>query len=682
MPVQHKYRPKHLALAIALALGCAEFSIADDSIAAAFATPVETPKELIATLDAFMSATDTHPSSIRKVSEWSDLNLDERNDLVSVLTKGVFKKPVNGGAGDNVLQLNAAKGGSVTETRNFKALEVKQGHWTVSGAGAFDIGTLIRPEATLINNGHIIGGAITQGTLINNHSIGGNVFVEEMGTFSGNGIVGSLNVNGQLIVNRLVGAPTVKGDMSLTSTAVLAYEVNPDGRGETIKVDGIASLDDATLKIVAAGEFPQSSQYTLIEAGKVVGRFGDIQDNLVFMTPALNYDDEKTVVLTYARNGVSFGSVAPSGNAERFADSIEEPAASPTREQPSSTTNSAITALLGSDRATAAYALEILAGDSNANLAKATLNSDGPITATLLSAMRQLDNARFSHNQNRAPRLAAGTETNGRVWLQALGHSGKLDRDYDPLQHSTQGLVLGTDWQINEQWRLGVMGGQSRTRQKSNELDGDLDSWHLGAYALRQNGPMSLRLGATHNSHDGSSARRVEFYGFKDRPKGRYDANTQQAFAEVGYNFGRANVSIEPFATLGYQRYQRDSFAEKGGDASLKVHDQSEENVNSTFGLRLAKLNTLHNGMQLTPRLSAGWKHTYGKVYTETRQRLVSGGNDYSVYSAPLDRNKLMVDAGIDLRLSARNTLGVGVTGEMGNDTRNHGINGQWQMTF
>jgi hypothetical protein len=41
-----------------------------------------------------------------------------------------------------------------------------------------------------------------------------------------------------------------------------------------------------------------------------------------------------------------------------------------------------------------------------------------------------------------------------------------------------------------------------------------------------------------------------------------------------------------------------------------------------------------------------------------------------------------MVDAGIDLRLSARNTLGVGVTGEMGNDTRNHGITGQWQMTF
>ncbi|MCW8274416.1 autotransporter outer membrane beta-barrel domain-containing protein [Pseudomonas sp. PCH199] len=332
--------------------------------------------------------------------------------------------------------------------------------------------------------------------------------------------------------------------------------------------------------------------------------------------------------------------------------------------------------------ATAPWIIELLTGDSNANLAKATLNSDGPISATLLSAMRQLDSAGDFSNQNNTPRLAAGSDANGRVWLQVLGSSGKLSRDYDPLQHSTQGLVLGADWPVDEQWSVGVMGGSSRTRQKSNELDGDLDSWHLGAYALRQDGPMSLRLGVTHNNHAGASARRAEFYEVQDRPKGRYNANTQQAFAQVGYNLGRAGVNIEPFASLGYQRYQRDSFTEKGGAAALKVHGQSEEYFSSTFGLRLAKLNTLGNGMQLTPRVSAGWKYTYGEVYTETRQRLVTGDNDYSVYSAPLDRDKLMVDAGVDLRLSPRNTVGVGVTGEMGSDSRNHGLIGQWQMSF
>ncbi|NUT74068.1 autotransporter outer membrane beta-barrel domain-containing protein [Pseudomonas sp. C1C7] len=329
-----------------------------------------------------------------------------------------------------------------------------------------------------------------------------------------------------------------------------------------------------------------------------------------------------------------------------------------------------------------AYDLVTFTGDSNANLAKATLNSDAPISAALLSAMRRLDTSSVTYRENVSPRMAASSDANGRVWLQALGHSGEMDRDYDPLKYSTQGLLMGADWQLSEYWHVGVMGGSSVTGQKSKELDGNLESWHLGAYALRQVGPTSLRLGATHNNHKGSSARRVNLPGFTDRPEGRYEAFSQQGFAELGYNLGRANVRIEPFASIGYQRYQRDSFTERGDRAALKVRGQSEDNFSSTFGLRLAKLNRLDNGMQLTPHLSAGWKHTYGEVYTETRQRLLLGGNDYSTYSAPLDRNKVMVDVGLDLKLSERNTLGMGLMGEMGSDSRSHGITGQWRMSF
>lgn len=679
MPVQHKYRPKHLALAIALALGCGEFALAQQSSADPSSVPFETSEELITKLDAFIGAADTQPHSVNKIAEWKVLQLDERDDLISVLSGGGFTKRLEGGGGVNVIRLDHAKGGTLGETRDFAGLDIKQGSWTLNGAkdsGDFHNGALIRPNAMLTNNGHIEGRAVAQGALVNNGSIGGNVEVYESGTFSGKGRVGGLDVRGGLVVNRQLGAPTVAGDLKMSKAGVLSYELNPDGPGETIKVGGTASLGNATLKIVAhSGEELRNNPHTIIAAERIDGEFGEILDDL----PLIDFEvesDGKTVGLIYKRNEVPVEALATDENTKEFTRSIEKLATSTT------SANAAITALLGSDTETATYALETLAGDSNANLAKATLNSDGPISATLLSAMRQLDNASVSYHQNGSPRLAAGTEANGRVWLQALGHSGKLDREYDPLQHSTEGLLLGADWQVSEQWRLGVMGGNSRTRQKSRELDGNLDSWHLGAYALRQDGPMSLRLGATHNSHDGSSARRVEFYGFKDRPKGRYKANTQQAFAEVGYNLGRANVSIEPFASVGYQRYQRDSFTEKGGDASLKVHDQSEENLSSTFGLRLAKLTTLNNGMQLTPRFSAGWKHSYGKVYTETRQRLVTGGNDYSVYSAPLDRDKLVVDAGVDLRLSARNTLGLGVTGEMGSDSRSHGVMGQWQMAF
>jgi len=51
-------------------------------------------------------------------------------------------------------------------------------------------------------------------------------------------------------------------------------------------------------------------------------------------------------------------------------------------------------------------------------------------------------------------------------------------------------------------------------------------------------------------------------------------------------------------------------------------------------------------------------------------------------HGAPLDRDSLLVDAGLDLGLSAKHTLGVGLTGEIGTDSRNHGVTGQWRMSF
>ncbi|MFJ2320645.1 autotransporter domain-containing protein [Pseudomonas sp. NPDC087817] len=532
--------------------------------------------------------------------------------------------------------------------------------------------------------------------------------------------------------------------MSLSRTAELAYEVTPEGRGQTIKVDGTAELGGATLKIVAApGEYPASSPYKIIEAAKIEGEFGTIQNDLAFMTATAQYN-KKSVGLTYARNDVPLKSVATTDSGRAVAESIVEPmvpsssapstpltasaplpnadtasastataptsasvtapaatsVSSPAQDEfvtapvseaveapasaPQKPANNAVAAILASDRKTASIALEQLAAGSNANLAKATLNSITPVSTSMLSAMRQLDNrSNNTRGSGNSPRHAAGGADSGRVWVQALGHGGKVDRDYDStLKHATQGLVMGADWRLNEQWHVGLLGGKSQTRLDARQYDGDLDSWHLGAYAVRQDGPLALRLGATYASHDGSSKRRVAFKGFSDNLKGDYDANTQQAFAELGFNLGRNNVTLEPFASLGYQRYQRDSYSEKGGDAALKVFGQTRDNLSSTFGLRTAQINRLDNGMSLTPRLSAGWKHTFGELDIDTRQQLVKGGKRFEVAGAALDRNSLGVDAGLDLGLSANHTVGLGITGDFGTESRTHSVMGQWRMAF
>ncbi|WP_053163981.1 autotransporter domain-containing protein [Pseudomonas sp. P1.8] len=717
MPAQHPYKAKQIALAIALALGHAEFSNAQPpSLTEAFPT-LEAPvlsepqpdAEPFARLAAFLNADTTFARLIHEPEDSFTGTAD--NELVGLIEGGSVKGLIDGG-GNNLIQLRSPAGGVLGETRNFNGLYVTEGAWTLTGKGDFKEGILVE-GGDLTNEGAIEGGAVTTANLLNKGSIKGDVHVTKTGTFAGAGSVGELYVAGRLNVDRLHGAPRIERELILGETAVLAYEVTPDGHGETIKVAGTANLGDSTLKIVAVpGEYSQNRQYTVIQANEIVGRFGTIENSLAFMTPEVKYE-KKTVELTYARNDVSIESVALTDNGRELGRSIEEPtdlstsapqtadaASTPTTVDPVSApstspattsravpratvaTSAAVVALLDADKKTASSAIEQLAGGSIPNLAKLTLNSDAPVSATMLAAMRQLDGAASFGSRKKAPRLAAGSETGGRVWFQALGHGGKLDRDVDNLKHSTRGLVMGTDWAVDEEWRIGLIGGKSQTRMDSRELDGDLDSWHVGAYALRQSGPMSLRLGATYSNHDGSTKRRVAFKGFSDRLEGQYDSSTQQAFAEVGYNLGRENVSIEPFAGLGYQRYHRDAYTEKGGSAALKVDAQEQNNLNSTFGLRLAKINSLDNGMQLTPRFSASWKHTFGEIATQNRQRLITAGRKFTVSGAPLDRDSLMVEAGLELGLSARHTLGVGVTGEMASDSRNHGATAQWRMTF
>jgi len=724
MRTQHGCKPEHLALAISLALGCVEFANAEQpseaaepfaTIAAPQPTEASAREKAAERLQSFLS----DPGTVTIVFETAQKTFTGTavNDLISLKDGASFTGRLDGGEGDNVLFLDASDGGALKDTRNFNGLVVAKGDWTSNSKGDFKEGVLVQGGTALTNLG----------------SIKGDVHVDNGGSFAGKGAVTNLQVGGLLTVNGSLGAPRVKGDLRLTPTAELAYEVTPSG-SQTIKVDGTAALAGATLNIVAAqGEYPQSSQYKIIEAGTVEGEFGTIRNNLAFMTATPQYN-KKSVGLTYARNDVALKEVATTDAGRAVAESIVEPVApSPSALQTSTPTpataletnpvpappsalaaipaataeqgqtvttqaeqaadqpaavltkpaNTAVAALLSSDNATAPIALEQLAAGSNANLAKATLSSITPVSASMLSAMQQLSNhSDRTYTSANAPRQASAAADTGRVWIRALGHGGKVDRDVDStLKHATHGLVLGADWRLDEQWHIGLLGAKSQTRLDARQYDGDLDSWHLGAYAVRQDGPLALRLGATWASHEGSSKRSVAFNGFSDRLQGNYNANTQQAFAELGYNFGR-HATLEPFASLGYQRYQRDSYREKGGDAALKVIGQTRDNLSSTFGLRTAHTTRLDNGISLTPRLSAGWKHTFGEIDNHTHQQLIKGGKRFEIAGAALDRNSLAIDTGLDLGLSASHTVGVSLTAEAGNDSRTHGVMGQWRMAF
>ncbi|KAA0950570.1 autotransporter domain-containing protein [Pseudomonas sp. ANT_H14] len=600
------------------------------------------------------------------------LDLGGGDDSLILRNGSRFIGVVDGGTGYDRLTMDDATGASFGDSRNFEWLNVKQGTWTLTGSGDFSDGGEIFSGAKLINQG----------------GISGNMTVDEGGVYAGGGSVASLLVKGTLQTNTALGTATITRDLTMTSGSTLAYGVNADGSSAPIKVGGTANLNGATLAVnPGSGTYPWQSHYTVLQAGSINGSFAKVTSDYAFLTPTLDYSATQ-VGLTYTRNDVAFNQLASTGNGTSAANSLASLGKN----------NALYNALLNTTNTSAGAAIEQLAGSSTANLTSATLGASAQVGGSMLAAMHQLGGGAgllVGLDQQDTPVLAASgvpaaarnlndPNAQGRLWLQGIGSYGKLDGDHasDGLTQRTKGSVLGADWALNPEWRVGVLGGYSKTDLDTTGVDGSVDSWHAGVYAMRQSGPLALRLGAAYSGHQGDSKRTVAFNGFSDRPKGDYDANSQQAFVELGYAMGSGRLSAEPFANLGYQRYHRDSYNEKGGAAALHVDGQTQDNVSSTFGLRLAHLSQLENGISLTPRASAGWKHTYGDVDSSTRQAFLMGGTGFNVEGSALDRDSLMLEAGLDVGLSARHTIGVGYSGEIGSNSRNHGVMGQWTMAF
>ncbi|OAE11098.1 autotransporter outer membrane beta-barrel domain-containing protein [Pseudomonas simiae] len=314
--------------------------------------------------------------------------------------------------------------------------------------------------------------------------------------------------------------------------------------------------------------------------------------------------------------------------------------------------------------------LEQLAGSQNANLAGATQAVTGKISNQLLSTLHTLP-----------------TDGNGHFWVQGLGNDGKLDKQggSDGLKHDTKGLMLGADWAVADAWRVGVMGAKSTSALDAQRFRGELDSLHLGGYAVRQDGPLALRLGAIYSDHAGKNKRSVNLLSYKEQPRGDYNAQSQTVFSELGYQLGAEDLHVEPFAGLGYQRYHRNSFKEKGGLNALNVGSQTQQNLSSTLGLRLATVYRFDNRMSLTPHVSTGWKHLYGEVDSQVRQsyRYAPGLIDgFTLTGTSLDCNSLDVQAGLDLALSTQHSVGLTYSSQTSTNSRNQGLMGQWKMSF
>uniref|UniRef100_UPI002D798BF9 autotransporter family protein n=1 Tax=Pseudomonas chlororaphis TaxID=587753 RepID=UPI002D798BF9 len=515
----------------------------------------------------------------------------------------------------------------------------------------------------------------------------GQVTVANGAALSGNGSVGSLDNHGLTQSGGAAGTLSVAGNLSNAADGVLDLTVTSP-TGTVLAVGGTATLGGG-LQVRSLAPYTGNTTYSLITAGGGVnGTFSSTRlPSLAFLDTALVYGPNQ-VGLAVSRNQTTFAEVAATPNQRGVARALESYTGAE-----GSGADVLNDQVINLDRASARAAFDSLSGEIHASTASSLLEDSRHVRDALNDRMRQPgcgteeDELRrtLAPGENRLSREGCQGQDEMVGWLRVLGSWGDMEGDSNTagLDRNLSGFMLGTDRQLGDQWRGGVAAGYTHSDidAQRRQSDATINSTHLAAYLNSQHDALAVRLGAAYSWHRISTKRNVSVGSYNDRLKANYDARSAQVFGEVGYALEAAGVALEPFVGLAYVNYDSDTGHEKGGAGRLSAKS-SQDITFSTVGLRAGKRITLGNGSQITPRAALGWRHAYGDTKPDADLTFIEGGGSFTTQGVPIAKDSALVEAGLDYQISPTGKLGIGYSGQLSHDNRDHAMTLSFTLGF
>lgn len=271
-------------------------------------------------------------------------------------------------------------------------------------------------------------------------------------------------------------------------------------------------------------------------------------------------------------------------------------------------------------------------------------------------------------------RQTTGSTEGIAIWSQALGTKSKTDgQGYAAgIDHTTGGFLVGADASAGI-WRLGMVGGYTNTSfdVDARSSSGSSDNYHFGLYGGSQWNALGFRTGILYSTHTIKTTRHVVFPAFNETLSGDYDARTTQAFAELGYKVDLSEVALEPFANVAYVHLASDGFAESGGTTAALTSDRSITNATfTTLGMR-ASTDIPLSDVKVKARGMLGWRHAYGSV-TPTSEFAFNTGASFGIDGAPIARDALTMEAGLDFALSPNAAISASYSGQVASNAKDH----------
>ena len=543
--------------------------------------------------------------------------------------------------------------------------------------------------------------SVNAGTLAVNGTLGGVVDVLSGARLEGTGTVGTTTIatGGTIAPGNSIDTLSVAGDITFAAGSIYEVEIEPDLDGDLIDASGAATIDGGTVHVLkTAGTYTPGSRWTIVSAdGGVAGEFDDLTQNMPFVDLELAYDPNN-VYLDVTRNDVSFCDVALTFNQCSTGDGVESTG-------PGTPIYDAVAAI--PDEESARRALDALSGEIHASIKGAFLEDSRFVREAMLDRTRAALGGVaapslpvMGYGESLTPEQQEALAREGKsarvfapapadtdrfaVWARGFGSWGEWDSDGNAadFERATGGIFVGADAAVAETWRVGLVTGYSRSSFHADDRasSGDSDNYHLGLFAGTSFGNLGLSLGAAHTWHDIETGRSIAFPGFADSAETSYDARTAQIFGELGYRIDRGGFAFEPFGNLAYVNVDTDGFAEDGGAAALTGAGGTTDATFTTLGLR-ASTNFRLGEMTATARGMLGWRHAFGDTVPNSTHAF-AGGDAFTIAGTPIAEDALVLEAGLDVGLSQKTSLGLSYSGQIGNRARDHGFRADLSVKF
>lgn len=534
-----------------------------------------------------------------------------------------------------------------------------------SGAGGFEkrgAGQLILTGAstytgdTLVSNGLLsVNGSIASSQLTT---------VAAGGTLGGTGTLGNLKVarGGILAPGNSIGTLKVDGNLALEQGAVFRVEADADGNSDKVEVSGSAALAGTVIMVTAGGRWKADNNYDILSAaGGITGSFDKVETDLAFLSPTVSFLNGK-LVMSLDRNDTAFDGVATTGNRRAVAAAIDAAGAG----------NAIYDEIVLANGAIADAAFNDLSGEAHAAALGSFVENAIELNSIVTSRMSGVVDMRAN--------VAAAGE--GELWLKAFGGWGHSSGDgVSAASRGTASTLLGYDVGVGNGWRVGLFGGFGRTNMKLDDINAQVsaDTYHVGAYASGDAGPMTLALGAGYSHNDADTRRHVTYGGINETLTADYSTGVLQLFGEASYRFATEYGTFSPFLGLAHVRASSNGFVEQGGNAALSSSGNLVATTFATLGLRTEQTLDLV-GIATTFRGEVGWRHAFGDV--DPGAMLAIGGSSFGVVGAPVATDSAVISAALDFALAPQSTFSLGYAGQFGADGSGHNVSAALKVQF